>query len=832
MASIGDLFMRVLADMTKFEPDLVKKSEDAGDKAGQALGKRMGAAIKTTLSVGLRLAATVAAAALGIATKGALELQNAIADFQAQTGASAEESKAAGKVINKVAGQERTSLDLVTAAAIAIRQNLGATGPAADKLLAQFVRFARVTKQEPVAAVAAFDDILDAWSITADHSGEIMDKLVVSNQKYGGSIAANEAALAALAPYMKAANLSIDDGIGLLNLFATSGVDAALAPEALTKALSKVKSPAELQKLIDDIIATEDPFLRAQKAADLFGAKAGPKLANVLKPGIGSLQDFQVANEDVTGATDKAADILDKTWSGRVQKAISVATAELREFGASAGPALTGLAALGTLIGPLLGPAISKGLGGAWKIAGKSGIVTKAVAFAGDKAATIYVAGLIAGDAIGGALRRAWTATGGRLIASAAVQGALSGTAFAVAAGAAIVAAPLLVLYVAIKVADDVRGAKDNFRSQIDKLITGGSVDALKNARRAIQAQVDSEKLFGAIPIQFAGEVDAMNEEIKRLDAAIAGSMTDADKATEVASRNIATSLSNAALAATDVIPKFEDVQTASGTLAYKAETNFGRVQNAAKSMREKIAENAGRIATVAHELTQKLLGELTALITGYYDPLILLDDLRVQKDDVTAAKVALAATKAGTAQRHQAQLTLDQASAALDQTRANLLASGQLSAKEQKTWLTELQAKYKTATGDAKTKIGELITKIKELQNVDNSAISIVVTADGPRNAHKKKALGGPVQAGVPYIVGERRPELFVPEVKGRIVPDLRSPAAAAAIGGGDTIHVTMEAAPPARDPFEVARQLQRVSEARQERRQLERLISGRAGR
>ena len=33
-------------------------------------------------------------------------------------------------------------------------------------------------------------------------------------------------------------------------------------------------------------------------------------------------------------------------------------------------------------------------------------------------------------------------------------------------------------------------------------------------------------------------------------------------------------------------------------------------------------------------------------------------------------------------------------------------------------------------------------------------------------------RAMGGPVSAGQPYIVGEKRPELFVPDVSGRIIP------------------------------------------------------------
>ena len=34
-------------------------------------------------------------------------------------------------------------------------------------------------------------------------------------------------------------------------------------------------------------------------------------------------------------------------------------------------------------------------------------------------------------------------------------------------------------------------------------------------------------------------------------------------------------------------------------------------------------------------------------------------------------------------------------------------------------------------------------------------------------------RANGGPVQAGVPYIVGEKRAEVFVPDTNGTILPD-----------------------------------------------------------
>jgi hypothetical protein len=46
-------------------------------------------------------------------------------------------------------------------------------------------------------------------------------------------------------------------------------------------------------------------------------------------------------------------------------------------------------------------------------------------------------------------------------------------------------------------------------------------------------------------------------------------------------------------------------------------------------------------------------------------------------------------------------------------------------------------------------------------------------------------RAAGGPVDAGTPYIVGEQRPEIFVPSTRGRIVPRVDG------MGGGSVINV-----------------------------------------
>ena len=45
---------------------------------------------------------------------------------------------------------------------------------------------------------------------------------------------------------------------------------------------------------------------------------------------------------------------------------------------------------------------------------------------------------------------------------------------------------------------------------------------------------------------------------------------------------------------------------------------------------------------------------------------------------------------------------------------------------------------------------------------------------AQGAANMIQGKERGGPVRAGSPYVVGEKRPELFIPGVSGNILPSV----------------------------------------------------------
>jgi phage-related minor tail protein len=298
-------------------------------------------------------------------------LDTATASFAAEVGATAEEAESAQRSIGALYKTNLASFDEIGTTLSALRTQMGLTQDEAEATAQSMLDFALATGQDGASAVSAFDDILDSWGLTAADAAGLMDQLIVSHQKFGGSVDANQATLAALAPAMKAANMNIDDGISLLNLFGAKGLDANTASAAFAKALTKVKSPKELQDLIADISATEDPFIRSQKAADLFGARAGAKLANALAGA--NLDDYAVSITDAAGATQAAADTIESSATNQIQLALKGIGGTLAEVGQNFGPFIMGfsmllptltpiITSLGAALGGLLAAAIPVGM--------------------------------------------------------------------------------------------------------------------------------------------------------------------------------------------------------------------------------------------------------------------------------------------------------------------------------------------------------------------------------------------------------------------------------------------------------------------------------------
>jgi hypothetical protein len=328
------------------------------------------------------------AGGFGAMTKFAVDSQEAQGKFQAATGQSREAAQAFVKDMDALAGTSGAigrSFAEITSAGTAVANQFGLTGKAGQTMTENFLQFAKVTGSDATQAVDAMDQALKAFGEPAARAGSLMDQLVVSHQKYGTE-AGPEALgiLQSMAPALQAMGMGLNSGVGLLNAFHEAGFNASAAQRALNTAVKNLPPGTNLDDIIARLGAIEDPAKRAQEAIKIFGARAGVGLANVIKPGMKSLDEFIPSIEGTAGATSRAADAM-VTDADKIRGAFDKLQAGLRDVGTNFGPLLSGLAGVGTLASTL-----APQLAGVWTKLGGDKLIQGAIASAGAIAGTVY----------------------------------------------------------------------------------------------------------------------------------------------------------------------------------------------------------------------------------------------------------------------------------------------------------------------------------------------------------------------------------------------------------------------------------------------------------
>lgn len=363
-------------DRSKVASDAAAVNADIAAEGAKGEAAATASATSTLAKVGglARAAASTVAlgagAMFGVATKLASEGEDAMAKFQAQTGATADEAKTAFDSMNRLAGQNLQSFGTVADTFTQVTTNLGLAGKAAEDATNLILKFSTATGTDAVANVSAFDDVLDSWHMTADQLPGIMDQLIASTQKYGGSVTEAQDAVAKMAPQVQALGGTFQDAVGILDLFRASGLDAAGAQKALNAAITHIPKGQTLDDVLQRLAAIPNKGQRATEAMAIFGTKAGVGLANSLQPGFKGLADYEVAWDDTGKHVNDAASAIQDTLPNKIKLGIGAALEQARGFATDFGPALMGassLASVGTALvsGLKLDVALKKGWEGA-----------------------------------------------------------------------------------------------------------------------------------------------------------------------------------------------------------------------------------------------------------------------------------------------------------------------------------------------------------------------------------------------------------------------------------------------------------------------------------
>lgn len=470
MASIGDLLMRVIADMTGFEVEVEKKAATAGDKAGDTFGQRM------AKNAGKAFSAVVGSA-LAIATAQGLKLNSVLNDLQAETGAVGEDWEAMSAVVRRENGRTTESVEDIAEAVKGMRQDLGLTGDQIDLYADRIFDAGLATRTSAAFIVKAADDIGDAFRLDLDRSLGVIDQLIVSQQRFGGSVEERLLALADLAPALLALNQTEEDGIELLNAAAASGLDVTDVIRGLRAAATRLDRPFD--EWLASVGAIADDQARLAATSDVVGARAGlavSTLARALHEASVEGESFRVTQDE---AADAATNMADKIDSGpiRMLKLLGERVgALLADVGTN--PIITSFASIGTILAGFAPGIIGKF--GTALLGGLRGIGSRILTLVAGEIVMSSTIATIAGSRVG------------------AMTGAAFGTAMAGAIPLAMVAVAAAI-GVALAVLIDklfpglAKSMADNFFKGVEavKRFMGDLVRNVKGAIGAIERAVD-----------------------------------------------------------------------------------------------------------------------------------------------------------------------------------------------------------------------------------------------------------------------------------------------------------------------------------------------------
>ncbi len=249
----------------------------------------------------------VAGAALAVKSMDAVD--EGLDIVMMKTGATGTQAKELQAVYMDVAKTVPGAYGDIGSAVGEINTRLEFTGDKLRTASTDFLKFAKVNKSDVNTAVQLVTRAMGDASIPADEYKTVLDAVTVAAQKSGISIETLTTNLAKYGAPMRALGLDVKDSIALFAAWEKSGVNTEIAFSGMKKAISNwgkagKDSRVEFAKTLQDIKAAPDLAAATTKAIEVFGAKAGPDLADAIQGGRFEVEKYIDALDNVGGAVD------------------------------------------------------------------------------------------------------------------------------------------------------------------------------------------------------------------------------------------------------------------------------------------------------------------------------------------------------------------------------------------------------------------------------------------------------------------------------------------------------------------------------------------------
>ena len=265
----------------------------AGNTAGKSFGEGMSSA-GAALTKGL----TAPITAVGVAAVAAWKDVDAGLDTIVQkTGASGEAMDEMHGILNNITSTIPTDFATAGAAIGEVNTRFGVTGQELEDLSAQFIKFAELNGTEVSGSIDSVQAAMAAFGMDASDASDVLDIMNKVGQDTGISMDTLANDLLANNAALQDAGLGFNEAANFLGNLNKNGVDSSSVMSGLRRAMANAASEGKstsdaLSEIQDSLMNAGSDAEAAQTAMELFGTRSGASIAQMVRDGRLSFDEF------------------------------------------------------------------------------------------------------------------------------------------------------------------------------------------------------------------------------------------------------------------------------------------------------------------------------------------------------------------------------------------------------------------------------------------------------------------------------------------------------------------------------------------------------------
>nr|DAH97903.1 MAG TPA: minor tail protein [Caudoviricetes sp.] len=288
----------------------LKKIEDTGEKI-KGVGEKM------TIGV---TAPIVAAGAAGLAAFN--EVDEALDTITTKTGATGEKADQLAESFERVGANTHLPLQTVGEAIGEVNTQFGFMGKELENATDYLLKYADINETDVSQSAISARQAIEAYGLEYSDLNSVLDVTTKTAQDTGQSVDDLMKKAIDGAPQIKQLGLSFGEGITLMGKFEQSGIDSGAALSSLAKATVAYSKEGKtlsqgLEELQSKIKNASSETEAINAAAEIFGTKGGPRMADAIRRGaldLGELSKAAESSNGTVGTTFEATlDPIDKS---------------------------------------------------------------------------------------------------------------------------------------------------------------------------------------------------------------------------------------------------------------------------------------------------------------------------------------------------------------------------------------------------------------------------------------------------------------------------------------------------------------------------------------